>query len=182
MILPKEEQDLFFQNYLPLLCYAGIYEGILPQGATMKDFYYTDTTTKALCRDVLFNDKDTIVFYKKDNKRFLQENSGLEFVNNIQKGVFGKFVFFEEQAHCAIFQSAENSKWYEVIAITQPISSMMNSSPAVIETVIFNFNGKIICDGLIKFHNLQLGPNIMDGVQESYTSNKENCMIIKLIK
>ena len=180
MILSKEEQDDFFQNYLPLLYYAGAYEGLLLQSATMQDFFYTDLNTKAKCRSVLFSDADAIKFYKEDNRKYLGNESKLAFVNNVAQGIFGKFVFLKETKSSAVFQHIESEKFYEVTGITEPISKLAPGYPAVIETAIFNFSGKIICDGLV-LNNATLEPSIIKDVMAIYKECQEMKTVLKII-
>ena len=52
MTLSKQEQDMFFQNYFALLYYASVYEGILPNGSSLQDFYRSSLAEKAASRDI----------------------------------------------------------------------------------------------------------------------------------
>ena len=96
MTLSKQEQDMFFQNYFALLYYASVYEGILPEGSSLEDFYHSSFAEKAASRDALFNDKSLIKNFKQDNKHFFGNILSLDFVNNIQKGFLGSFAFIKE--------------------------------------------------------------------------------------
>jgi hypothetical protein len=49
-------------------------------------------------------------------------------------------------------------------------------------TAIFNFNGKIICDGLITGSNIRIGKNIEQRITEEYNACKRNKTVGELIK
>ena len=180
MILEKEEQDDFFQNYFPLLYYAGVYEGIVAETSTMKDFFYTDMIIKVTCRNILFSDADAIKFYKKDNIKFLGKDPKLAFVNNVQNGILGKFVFLHEDKDKSIFHHIESKKFYAITAITESLSKMVPNYPASITTAIFNFKGKIICDGLIGHHAI-LGTAITENLMAGYKECLKNNAVVKKI-
>jgi hypothetical protein len=60
MILSPEESKNFFSNYIPLLFYAAVYDGILPEGSSINDFFETSLEEKLASRDVIFNDADVL--------------------------------------------------------------------------------------------------------------------------
>ncbi len=103
MTLSKQEQDLFFQNYFPVLYYASVYEGILPQGSSLKDFFHSSLEEKTAARNIVFKDKKLINFFKSDNKHFFGKILSLDFVNNVQKGLCGRFAFIIESKAAAVF-------------------------------------------------------------------------------
>jgi hypothetical protein len=178
MILSKQEQDMFFQNYFALLYYASVYEGILPEGSSLKDFYNTSLAQKAASRDILFKDKSVIKNFKQDNRHFFGNILSLDFVNNVQKGLYGRFAFIKENKMAAIFYHLDSKKFYEVGAITEPLSKIAPGYPVVIETAIFNFNDKIICDGMIN-QNVLLGKNVAEGFLTEYNDSIKKGQVLK---
>ena len=57
-MLSKEESDVFFSNYFPMLFYAAVFEGLIPQTSVLVDMMDTSMEVKIKARDVLFGDKD----------------------------------------------------------------------------------------------------------------------------
>jgi len=183
MILPKEHQDIFFENYFPLLHCAGIYEGILPETASFKEMFYLDNPGKAACRKALFEDKSFLHYFKEDNKVILKKDGAkLAFVNNVEKGLYGKFIFFKQNESGAVFLHADSGTFYEVTGITEPISKMSKNFPVVFETAIFNFKGKLICDGLILTNqSVLLEPSMIETIESKYKEALKTGQVLKKI-
>jgi hypothetical protein len=82
----------------------------------------------------------------------------------------------------SVLQDIDNGKFYHVHNITDSFSEMLTCIPTCIMTAIFNFNGKIICDGLVTGTNIQIGKNIEQRITEEYNVCKRNKTVIELIK
>ena len=178
MTLNKQEQDLFFKNYFPILFYASVYEGILPEGSSLQDFFYTRLEEKAAAREIILKNKTVIKKFKRDNKHFFGKVLSVDFINNLQKGLLGKFAFIKETKTHAIFYHLNSKKIYEVTAITERLSKIAPNFPVVIDTAIFNFGDKLICDGMIN-QNLLLGKNIAEGLNDEYNESVKKGTVIK---
>lgn len=180
MLLSKQEQDEFFSNYLPLLYYAAIYEGLLPDGSILMDFGNSSNEIKIQSRDALFTDADILRYFRKDNGKHLPKG-GAAFLDNVERGMLSDFVVLKQYSQYVVLLEADSNTFYEVINITEPFSQLLSYIPCYITTAIFNFNGRIICDGLIKGGNTHIGPNYEKSFLEDYRTCKAKKKVVTLL-
>jgi len=178
MLLSKTEQDEFFKNYLPLLYYAAIYEGLLPEGSSLSAFIPSPMEVKIESRDALFTDGDIIRYFRQDNGRHLSKG-GMAFLEEVEKGMLDDFILLKQYTKFSVLLKDE--KFYQVLNITEPFSVLISYIPNYINTAIFNFKGKIICDGLIRGGNIQIGPNNERTFLEDYKIKKKEGKIITML-
>jgi len=181
MLLSKDESHDFFSNYFPMLFYAAVYEGLIPQTFALIDMINTPMEIKIKARDVLLGDKEISDYFKKDNKHTLTKER-LTFVNAVQSGILSDFILLKQTKMFSVLQNADNGKFYHVHNISESFSEMLSYIPTYIMTAIFNFNGKIVCDGLISGGNIHLGKNIEQRITVEYNNCKRNKMVNELIK
>lgn len=180
-MLSKDESDLLFSNYIPLLFYAAVYEGLMPQNSILDDMIDSSLEVKIKARNILFGGKEILNHFKQDNKKFLTKQH-IAFIDNIRSGILADFIVLKQTKKFSVLQNADNGKFYHVHNITDSFSEMLNYIPAYIMTAIFNFNGKIICDGLVTSANIRIGKNIERGITEEYNTCKRNKKVEELIK
>jgi hypothetical protein len=89
-------------------------------------------------------------------------------------------VLKQYQKH-TVLQHSHGGKFYHVWNITEPFLALLAYLPNYINTAIFNFNGKIICDGLIKGGSIHIGPNIEKSLLEEYRACKAHKEVITLL-
>jgi hypothetical protein len=162
------------------LFYAAVYEGLMPESSVLTDLINTPMEIKINARAVLFTDEEVLDYYVRDNKHILSDENYV-FIKNIQSGILSDFIVLKQTKKFSILQEAENRQFYHVHNITEPFDDLLNYIPTFITTAIFNFNGKIICDGLIKGGNIHIGPNNERGIIEEYNDCKKNKSTIELI-
>jgi hypothetical protein len=177
MFLNSEQQQVFFNNYLPLLYFASVYGGILSPGSKIKDFQSTSIEQKLEARNLVFEDDELIRDYEEHNRSFI-EQSLPGFLDNVENGILEKFVILKETKSAAVFLSIETKNFYHVHGVTQSLSSIVAPIPCVIQTAIFNFGEIIVCDGLIA-KETNLGPNYKRQFLEDYKMAKKNKEIIE---
>lgn len=161
MLLSKDENKIFFSNYFPLLFFAAVYEGLMPETSVLIDMIDTPVQIKVDARDVLFNDEEVLDYFKKHNKQILNEEK-LPFIKNIQSGILSYFIVLKQTKKFSILQDVETEKFYHVHNITEVFNEILAYIPTLVTTAIFNFNGKIVCYGLIRGGNILIG-KIMSG-------------------
>ena len=87
--------------------------------------------------------------------------------------------YHRKQSGCCFFH-LDSKIFYEVPAITEPVSKIVPNYPVVIETAIFNFDNKLICDGIIN-QKVLLGGNMTGGfIAEYHESVKRGTVRKKL--
>src|SRR3954451_11476558 len=113
MILSPEESKSFFSNYIPLLFYAAVYKGILPEESRMEDFFETSLEEKVASRDAIFNDADVLASYEKDSVEFLKTQQP-GFTEEVRKGFLRNFVVLKQTKSFAVFMDAEQQVFYHI--------------------------------------------------------------------
>lgn len=180
MNLSEAEQKDFFANYLPLLFYAAVYESLIPPKSIMKDFFESSNEIRIKSRQSIFEDKQLLQFFLSDNKHLL-DKAAVEFVKNVSKGVFSNFVALEQKTQHAVFLDMETDRFYNVIGLTDPIDKLLPNMPVQATTAIFNFKGKIICDGLFINEGPPEGNNIVKELMAGYREaikDKKVCTLL----
>jgi len=180
MLLSTEESKSFFDNYIPLLFYAAIYEGILPEGSSLNDFYEASVEEKVASRDVIFNNAEVISSYEKDNALFLKTKQP-DFTDEVRKGFLKTFVVLKQTKSFSVFMEPEQNAFYHITAITEPIETKLNYIPVLVETAIFNFHNKLVYDGLFKGGNMQIGSNYKKQFLEDYHEALKNHQVKELL-
>ncbi|MBC7554131.1 MAG: hypothetical protein H7257_09135 [Taibaiella sp.] len=180
MILSEKDQATFFENYMPLLFYAAVYEGLMPENSHPTDFRDAALEIKVQGRDVLFTDKNVLNYFLSDNKHIL-DKKGIEFIGEVSGGMLSEFIVLKQTKKFAVLMELGTNKFYEVINITQSFNEILTNLPVKIKTAIFNFNGKIICDGLIASGNIHIGRGMTSTFLEDYKATIKAGEVIKLI-
>ena len=179
MILSEQDSTLFFGNYLPLLLYAAIYEGLIPEGSDMTDLFNSSLDIKVAARNAIFESDDLLKNYKEDNTRFLKTKTP-GFADKVATGLFKDFVILKQGKEFAVFMDEETKTFYHVIAITDPFTELLDFIPAYVKTAIFNFNDKLICDGLIT-KSVNIGPNHEREFLDDYKKALKTKKAVKLL-
>ena len=180
MLLSKPEQDQFFSNYLPLLYYAAMYEGLLPEAAVLMDFGHSSLEIKVQSRDALFTDSNILRYFLMDNGKHLTKE-GVSFLKSVEQGMLSNFVVLRQYKKYGVLMHPETGVFYEVVNITEQFSKLLSYIPTYITTALFNFNGKIICDGLFKGGNMNIGPNNEKSFLEKYHACKADREVVTLL-
>ena len=180
MILRADERKEFFHNYLPLLFYAGVYEGILPESSTLEDFAETSLEEKVACRDALFKDPDVLNDFRKDNSQFLK-TTGTTFIDNLSKGILSNFIVLQQKKEFAVFMDTEIQTFYHITGISDPFDQLLDYIPCYLETAIFNFKDKLVCDGLLRGGNVSIGPNYERQFLQDYREHLKKKKVIHLL-
>ena len=179
MVLPPEERRLFFKQYLSILYFAADYESLLPETATISDFKGLPLEEKVKSRNALFTNPEIVSSFRQLNHHQLSEE-GHAFVNNLRQGLYSSFVVVKQYARFAVMQEVDEQRFFHVVNITEPFSEMLGYLPVYITTAIFNFRGKLVCDGLIE-GGIRIGPNIKRGMLEEYREAKAAGKVLTLL-
>ncbi len=68
--------------------------------------------------------------------------------------------------HSQLLEMRDDGNAYAVKTLTTPLKDMLGVSSAVIECGLLEFQGQIICDGLLRLH-AELGPNYRRSFKEA---------------
>ena len=102
---------------------------------------------------------------------------GVDFVNSMKSGVFGKFVYLKKYQKGYILQNIDTGKYYQVSALTTPLEELAGEY-SVIDTAIIPYAKKLVCDGLVLSHGVSIGKNMAKEIRDGYWEAKRSGELI----
>ena len=81
---------MIFFKYFPMLFYAAVYEGLIPETSMFSDMIDTPVEVKINARNALFGDKEILDNFKRDNKHKALTKRGPYFSIKIFNGYFSR--------------------------------------------------------------------------------------------
>ena len=154
MLIQKSHSDSFLQNYK--LAMALINNGQYPE----------DINEYGELREELFDRIDEI-------ETELSNALGVEFVESIKQGSFGKYVYLKKYQKGYVLKNLGNGKFYQVLALTTPLEALVPEY-RIIDTAILSYKGYLICDGLVNHQGVVLGKNMSKEVRDEYWQEKRS--------
>jgi hypothetical protein len=170
MILSPEQAQEFLTIYRPLLQFIFLKE-FREEVKSLEDYIEA--------RDILFEDTN-IVNEFVSHKENINKNQKI-ILKNIQNGIKETFIYLKTLKRHSLLLSSSSNLIYCVLGITDSIEQLIPYKFSIIDTVILNFENKIICDGLILHHNVTIGKNMRKDINFQYKLAKENNQLIKYI-
>ena len=172
--LAKEERDMFFATWMPLLAFVNKKMNLVDFDITdkkqlqCKDYY----NKIQQIRDSLWMAPGLIRNYIDINVNSLSEKS-ISLLESWQRNhIKSQFVVVEYEFEHAVFMRLEEGyehRVYAVKGITDSVAvTLGRSAPILLETVLLPFGDKIIYDGLFAINQVVLGPNIKEMLDEEY--------------
>ena len=95
-------------------------------------------------------------------------------MKNIQSGIKETFIYLKTLKRHSLLLSSSSNLIYCVLGITDSIEQLIPDKFSIIDTAILNFGNKIICDGLIRHHNVTIGKNMRKDISLKYKLVREN--------
>lgn len=174
MILKKEDGELFFKLWLPLLAYVnnkyGIHEGLLLSLEEGIDFRKAKEIANHLWEDVSLID----IYLAECGADLTTEEKAL--IEGWKQRVKGAFILERHLKKGSIFISMEDEAVYQVCGITSSWEEMLDGMPLpiILETVLIPFRGVIISDGLVMVQPVMLGGYLKKQMKEIYLAAKKD--------
>jgi hypothetical protein len=168
MVLEAEDRKLYFKIWLKLLAFVNDTYNIIPDFGHPDNPIGLDINNMAEIRNKIWNSKSIINKYLKTNNL---DDEEYKIVSSWKKFVFNNFLVIKElKKHC-IFLDTKKDILYGVYGISSPFSETI-PIPAMIETALIPFKGKIITDGLFAYTKLTFGRNMRISFEETYKEKK----------
>lgn len=94
--------------------------------------------------------------------------------------VGGRFVFFRQlKKHLVAIETGESGRVFGILGLTQPLDEIVSQQfPALVETILMPFRGRIVCDGLISSFAIYIGPGLRRSLGETYRAAKDEGSIL----
>ena len=168
MILSPEHAQEFLTLYKPLLQFIFLKE-FREEVKSLENYIEA--------RDILFEDTNVVNEFISS-----EENINKKIIlKNIQNGIKETFIYLKTLKRHSLLLSSSSNLIYCVLGITDSIEQLIPDKFSIIDTVILNFGNKIICDGLIRHHNVTIGKNMRKDISLKYKLVRENNQLIKYI-
>ena len=178
MVLSKQDAELFFKLWLPLLRYGSeaydLHAGKLVKPSGGIDLYAAMEVAVAIWEDVTIIDE--YLFRRTD-----MNQAERDLVLTWKQAIHGRFALERHLRGGSIFISLDNNEVYLVKGITSSWQEMFDGQPmpVILTTTLLPFKGTIITDGLINAGNIAVGPGIRRDLKDTYMRAKDLGRIVK---
>lgn len=170
MILSPEHAQEFLNLYKPLLQFIFLKE-FREEVKSLENYIEA--------RDILFEDTNVVNEFISSEEN-INKNKKI-ILKNIQNGIKETFIYLKTLKRHSLLLSSSSNLIYCVLGITDAIEQLIPDKFSIIDTAILNFGNKIICDGLIRHHNVTIGKNMRKDISLKYKLVRENNKLIKYI-
>ena len=170
MILPPKQAQEFLTLYRPLLQFIFLKE--FREEVKSLDNYIEG-------RDILFEDTNIVNAFISREENLNKHQKII--LKNIQNGIKETFVYLKTLKKHSLLLSSSSNLIYCVLGITDSIEQLIPNKFSIVDTAILNFGNQIICDGLMRHHNVTIGKNMRKDINLQYKIVKENNRLIKYI-
>lgn len=179
MNVSEEDAALYYKLYLPLLLYVNKkYD--LTDMETPEDVKSAPLKEVELLRNKLFDHPEVIQEFIEENP-FDFSPDALDMIREWNHFVKKKFIIFRSLKKYTIFLDIEEEqpKPYGVLALYTPLKEVVGPFPALVETVLLPFKGKIIYDGVVHLYSFQFGRNVRSSFKDVYQRAKFRVGIVE---
>ena len=172
MQLLPEETDLFFKLWFSLLSYVSRrHPELVGMAQTPDEIRLLPVALLYSLRKPLYEHPDLIDAFATANPHGFTD-AELGIVREWRHFVKGEFVVLRLLKSHAIFLTVSGPpKAYGVLALNSSFDSMF-PIPALVETTLLPFNGRITYDGLFNYKSLLFGPGIRASMSDDYERAK----------
>lgn len=181
MLLPTEEAKRYHAIYPSLLQFAVARAAPESKRTELLSRLKVRILSGAVeARDILFSNPDLISAFVRENPAGL-DSRDLFVVRSWTTFRKGRFVILRSLRYYAVFLSEEKpSTLYGVLGLFSKAEQMLGAGnmPALVETVLLPWEGRIIHDGFFQPYGVTFGPGIRRDMQEEFTRLKETRGIV----
>lgn len=173
MLLSPEEAKLFFKLHGSLMQFAN--DHLRTELSGLSPAKYAALPPEARLRVVkaFLGRLDLIGAFVTENPAGLSHDE-TEIVSAWRHLVAGRFLVLRQlNKHMLFLSSGEPAVAYGVLGLTDPLDRVIGSQlPAMVETVLLPFRGRIIYDGLVGRFNVSFGGGAKRNFEDSYRAAK----------
>jgi len=179
MKLSKEDVELFYRLYHPLLVYVNKKFEIIKGIDSPEDFKKFSIGEINKLRDRLYKHPELINSFVLENPLNFFNNE-LKIISSWKDFVKGRFLVFRYLKNYTVFLDADESpKAYGVLALNTTFEEMIGSYlPIMVESVLLPFNDKIIYDSIFSPYRMTFGGGIRRSFNDAYQEAKSKFGII----
>jgi hypothetical protein len=183
MKLSEQDAELYYRLMWRLQYYVNEQRHILDEEIdSPEDYGMLSPEDRIQVRDVLWEEPALIDRYVRANPDGL-EREELNLVQSWKRVVKGPFYIYRLLKKHAIFLDTEGNV-YGVVGLIDDLDVIVKRMisglglPAMVDTVLLPFKGRIIYDGLLRGYGISFGRGIRSSFHEQYMTAKQNGRII----
>lgn len=137
---------------------------------------------KVAARDLVFDHPEIIADYVADNPDELDAED-LARVEAWQTFVRGNMVIERDlKRHTIFLHGDDDPVAYGALSILDEIVDLLpGAPPMLVEAVLLPWDGRIVCDGMIRYKRVHLGSGIRASIKESYRVAKAKGIVTSLV-
>ncbi|MEO0162130.1 MAG: hypothetical protein ABIL74_07645 [candidate division WOR-3 bacterium] len=180
MKLSKDDVELFYRMYHPLLVYVNKKFEMLDGVNSSDDIKKFSIDKINKLRDRLYEHPELIDSFVAENPLHFSSEE-LKIISCWKNYVKGNFIIFRYLKDYTIFLSVDEKipKAYGVLALYSTFEEMVGSYlPIMVDTVLLPFNDKIIYDGILSPYSITFGGGLRRSFNDSYQQAKSQFGII----
>lgn len=150
MHLSADASDRFGKLYFSLLAYCNKRRKIIPDVSSVEDLLRLSLADLTSIRDELFACPSLLDDFIR---RELTDDAAIEAVEPWRRFIFDYFLVLEHGKEHSIFlrfTDKNEQRAYGVVGMNDPLGALLPDLPAAVQTTLLSFEGKIVCDGLIR--------------------------------
>jgi hypothetical protein len=179
MLLSREEAELFFNLHSALMHFvmAQTQDAGVPASAAAYRSFSVEQRQKVV--RAFLGRLDLIDAFLDANPATLSEEE-LGIVSSWRHLVSGRFIALRQlRKYMVLLAAEEKSTAYAVTGLVEPIELVIPQPlPALIETVLLPFRGRIIYDGILCAFNATFGPGSRRGLEQDFRTAKASNGIV----
>ncbi|AEF82280.1 hypothetical protein [Leadbettera azotonutricia] len=176
MHLSKEENNIYFKNWLDILAFVNDKYQIVKKFGHPKKGEDINLNHVDEIKTKLWENTKIIDEYIKINKKLSDDDIYL--LKSWKKRITGKFIILKQLKNYCIFLDEKQENVYGIIGLSNSIAEYLPFIPVYIETTLMPFKDRIAYDGILKITEVQIGKNMAQSFTEEYKRIKEEKGII----
>lgn len=179
MKLSKEDVELFYKLYHPLLVYVNKKFNVVGGINSPDDFKKFPLEEINKLRDRLYKHPELIDSFVAENPLNFSTNE-LKIISSWKNFVKGRFIIFRYLKSYTVFiDEGTPPKAYGVLALNTPFEDMFGPNlPIMVEAVLLPFNDTIIYDSILLPYSIIFGGGVRRSFNDAYQEAKSKFGII----
>ena len=174
MTLEKQDAELFYQLWFPLLDFVNKKYKICPQIKEINQSQGIAPSDAKAIANYLWSHTEMLMEYLAEAQ--LPEEQA-QIVAGWEQCKPGKYIMERHLKKGTVFISEEDQKVYMVQGLFSTWEEMMGKGPVLLDAVLIPFRDCIISDGLVMAYPVHFGPGWGDAFKEIYRKAKEEQLI-----
>lgn len=182
MTLSKEDGELYYKLWLPLLDYVNQKYGINTGIKQMTGPEKVNPSDVKEIADKLWNDVSVIDEYLAEHAAGIT-GEHREIIDSWKRRVKGRFILERHLKQGSVFISTDDDEVYLISGIISSWEEMFyfKPTPIMMNAVFMPFKGVIISDGLVMPYNIVMGGNMKRQFKDRYMEAKNNGTLHKTL-